>query len=914
MGKKGGGKVQLTDYYMSMHQGICAGPVDELKGIYIGEKTFWEDTLGSVVTSFSVTRNDLFGGNKAEGGAAGVVTWLPGNSDQVMPEALANKLGGTATTVPGFRGVASLFFSGSAAITNTSIGGIIVGLLTGRGVSRGFYWSSNTPYLKTLWAKVRRSPKGLNAAYRMIGNRVTASINGNTVTCNGQTATLTPGSVSIVGGHSFAITYPSAVTGERTVTFDGTPIVVERKTDEDDDYYWSVSIGSDERRLRRWGNTVNIMGVELTVGRTSMSIASGSATDAPDANPAHIIYECLTNTDWGMGGTGINVASFEDAGKTLFNEGLGLSLAWYSSDTIENFVSEILDHILATIFVNPSDGLLTIKLIRDDYDPATLPILNPDNCTVTSFDRKLWGETTNEVIVTWTNPVNEKEETVTVQDLANASIQGAVVSDNRNYYGVRNAALALQLATRDLRSASSPLASFQIEVDRTAFNFVPGGVAKLVYPEDGIDGVVLRINRIDYGKPGSPTITLACTEDVFGQPTAAYTVVEQEKWVDESVPPMVMPYMQFLTAPLYFAENVIDIGEAEYPDALTMVLAAAASNDVSGYQLYTITPAPNGQPTSTDLGHRSITGRATLASSISADYKTTIDSSTLASYIGPLYTYTNCFVVIGNGGDTGTEIALVSESSPTGIVLQRGLLDTVPRNWPVGTSMWFFGTDTLLTDNTVRADGEQPQYKLLTETSLGRLDFTAAPILTATLTDRAWRPNRPANVKVGGVAFGNVQMGSAASIPVTWANRNRLMEPTEVVKWYDGNVTPETGQTTRITVMRSDRSVVTTHDGLTGVSFELPASSFAGEASGIVRLTAVRDGLESLQGHEVTVTLTPSGYGSDYGSFYGGAGGEYDPGGQETPPPPPDPVPEDPWTQPPVSGGGGQPWVPQMPE
>jgi len=53
--------------------------------------------------------------------------------------------------------------------------------------------------------KGRRAPKGLSTQYRMIGNRVSADISGYTVTCEGETATLSDGVVGVVGGHSFVL-------------------------------------------------------------------------------------------------------------------------------------------------------------------------------------------------------------------------------------------------------------------------------------------------------------------------------------------------------------------------------------------------------------------------------------------------------------------------------------------------------------------------------------------------------------------------------------------------------------------------------------------------------------------------------------------------------------------------------------
>lgn len=884
MGKKSGGKIEVTDYYMSMHHGFCWGPVDALLGIYVGEKAAWEDEIGgNVPYSFPVTRNDLFGGNKKEGGVAGTITYLPGHDDQVMPEALARLLGRTSATCPGYRGVASLFFSGSA--------------------NQGFMWSSNTPYLKTLWAQFRRSPKGLDAAYRMIGNQTNVSVNGFSATVGTSTGTLTNGVISSIGGHAVGVNYTGGDpnNGDRTVTIDGVDIVIAK-----DGSKFTVTVDQEERTEVRSGATVNIYGMSITVTNATTAVAIGGA--GQDANPVHIIYECLTNTDWGMGAspTIINVAAFEEAGKAVFNEGLGLSLAWMASTTIEAFIGEIIDHILATIFVNPADGLITIKLIRDDYDHDNLPILTPDNCTLTSFGRKTWGETTNEIVVSWTNPATEKEETVTVQDLANCSIQGSIVSDGRNYYGVRNAELATKLAMRDIRTASAPLANFNLEVDRSAWEFVPGGVAKLYYPEDGIDGVIIRLGQIDYGKPGDPSITVSAMEDIFGQPVGAYTVVESSQWEDPSALPQPMEYLTMMTMPYYFADNTMDISEAEYPDVSVVILAASSDPDTSGFTLYTVQPAPSGQGAPVDLGHRSCVGRAVLSATLPADFKSTIDTTNLQDYTGPVYTAVNNFVLIGSGSETETEIALVTQSDVDGIVIQRGLLDTVPRDWPAGTALKFFPGDLAISDESIRSAGETAQFKILTETSLGTLAFDDAPIEEVTLTERPWLPNRPGNVKIGGVAFGDVQMGSATSIPVTWANRNRLMEPTEVVKWADGNVTPEAGQTTRITVMKMDRTVLTVHSGLTGTSFDLPGASFAGESAGIVLVTAVRDGLESLQGHEIIVTLSPRGYGGGYGSFYGGAPGDpWTPIDPPTPDPDPDPIPTDPWEQPPNSGSGG---------
>ena len=140
----------------------------------------------------------------------------------------------------------------------------------------------------------------------------------------------------------------------------------------------------------------------------------------------------------------------------LFNEGFGMSIQWTRESTIESFVGEILDHIQAALYVDPETGKFTLKLFRDDYDATTLPLISPDNAVLDNYQRKLWGETVNEIIVSWTNPVNEQDETITQQDLGNITVQGGVVSDTRSYYGIRNASLASRVAIRDVRQSSAP--------------------------------------------------------------------------------------------------------------------------------------------------------------------------------------------------------------------------------------------------------------------------------------------------------------------------------------------------------------------------------------------------------------------------------------------------------------------------
>jgi hypothetical protein len=215
------------------------------------------------------------------------------------------------------------------------------------------------------------------------------------------------------------------------------------------------------------------------------------------------------------------------------------------------------------------------------------------------------------------------------------------------------------------------------------------------------------------------------------------------------------------------------------------------------------------------------------------------------------------------------EICLIKAASGSTVTLMRGIFDTTPKAWAAGTGIWILPPDAVIDDSQIREPGETAVYRPLSRTSKGMLDYSAATPITGLMTARPWAPSRPADVKVNTVASGAVEAIGASTLAVTWKTRNRLNEDSLILDWDDAFVTPETGQTTSILVLNvSTRDVLSRTDGITGNSYTLPVSAFAGNGSGIIRVIAVRDGLDSIQGHEITA-LVASGYGYGYGFNYG---------------------------------------------
>lgn len=139
MGKSAAKQV-VDDYSMSIHLGICWGPIDAITGLFVGEKIAWTGFV-SAETGVYINSPSLFGGPKSEGGVGGIMYYLPGGQNQVMPDSLARRYGMTAQTSPGYRGVASVFFVGAdgvdAGSLNVSAGGDPTVPIGGDGSSGG---------------------------------------------------------------------------------------------------------------------------------------------------------------------------------------------------------------------------------------------------------------------------------------------------------------------------------------------------------------------------------------------------------------------------------------------------------------------------------------------------------------------------------------------------------------------------------------------------------------------------------------------------------------------------------------------------------------------------------------------------------------------------------------------------------
>lgn len=153
-GSKGSGQTIGYKYYMSLHMGLCRGPIDEIVQINAGDVRAWPvpdgdaNEVGGIMTTaegpngtgvsqyedgtyvtvaasaintirtsgdYSINAPELFGGEKKEGGISGSLRAMMGSASQIVPGWIKSLMGGR---VPDFRGVVTLFFDGMLCALN----------------------------------------------------------------------------------------------------------------------------------------------------------------------------------------------------------------------------------------------------------------------------------------------------------------------------------------------------------------------------------------------------------------------------------------------------------------------------------------------------------------------------------------------------------------------------------------------------------------------------------------------------------------------------------------------------------------------------------------------------------------------------------------------------------------------------
>lgn len=277
---------------------------------------------------------------------------------------------------------------------------------------------------------------------------------------------------------------------------------------------------------------------ERALVKLSRPTAAGEVRSSPDIiamNPSHIILESLTNREWGRGldVSRLNTAAFMDCANALYAERFGMCLRWARRDTLSAFIQSVLDHIGGVLYTDRATALLTLKLIRGDYDPASLPLFDADSGLL-SIDEAVvsaLAPSVNEVQVSYRDPITNTDKSVSVQNLASMQASGGAFNSlKKTYTGLPTPDLALRVAQRDLKANALGVRRFKLTLDRRAWRIPPAGVFRIRDRSRGIDDMVVRAGRIEDGTLTSGKIVITALQDIFSFPLTSFTGIEPPRW------------------------------------------------------------------------------------------------------------------------------------------------------------------------------------------------------------------------------------------------------------------------------------------------------------------------------------------------------------------------------------------------
>lgn len=590
--------------------------------------------------------------------------------------------------------------------------------------------------------------------------------------------------------------------------------------------------------------------------------------NAGSANGAHIIYETLTNADWGMGYpiTIIDDASFRAAALTLFNENLGLSFIMVNQDSVENFIYNVLGHINGMIYTDPQTGKFSIKLLRSDYVAGTLPLFDESNIvSLDSYERPAFAEMVNEIVLTYRQRGAITDDSVTVQDLAAIQAQQGIVSQTVAYPGIDDPVNASRLAMRDLKQRATPLAKVTIKVNRAGWNLTVGGVFRFSWAEHGVSNLVLRILQINYGTIDDGTITLQCAEDVFGLGSATYMGNQPSLWTDPIKNPLPLPIRKVFEGSYWDVATRLPGSVAGFPDN------AAFMGAIGGYDNYFISNYQNWAATVNADANYKQAGTGDLCPH--ARLTTLIGKMDLSFTLDSISSGTR-FITVNTWGYIENEIVqIVAFDATTGnVTVKRGCLDTVPVLHAAGVRLFFCNNGVLASANINQYTAGVTVYtRLLTRTGKGLLGIASAPTDTTLTAGRFGSPYPPGNFKINAAYFPAKISGPML---VTYAHRDRLLQLNQVVEDFTaGDIGPEPGTTYRVRIYNTaGTTLIRTFSGITLNNWQYTDALAAQDnflSDFKIVLDSQRSTFTSLQSHEnVTARY---GLGFRLGIGFGGA-------------------------------------------
>lgn len=557
-------------------------------------------------------------------------------------------------------------------------------------------------------------------------------------------------------------------------------------------------------------------------------------------NAAHILYETYTNRDWGRGldRSVMDDAAWRAAALRLYEEGFGLCLEWKASTPLSEFRDQVANHIGAYVGPDRRTGLISITLIRDDYDASEVPLFDEDSGLLGVDEDEASSAliAPSQLVVEYVDAISGETRRARAVNSAIAQAQGGPSVETISYPGLPTAELAGRVAGRDMRIKGSNLRKFRVRLDRRGWQLAPGSVFRVRSLKRGIETIVLRAGRIEDGTLSSGVITITALQDVFGLPASSFVSIPPSGYVPPDTTPAAIALRQLMEVPYRDLAGRYDPANLALLDTTSSWIACLARQPAGLALNYTITS----RPAAGDFIERA-DGQWCPSALLAGELRGDEIVETVATVTDPDDLEE---IEVGMAAVLGTELVRVDAVDVVSgeLTLGRGCVDTIPATHPAGARIWFY--DGFAGEEGVEySAGVTIETKLLTNTSSGQLDPDLAGVDSIALQGRQGRPYPPGNLIINGERSPGAIDGL---LSITWSHRDRIIQADQLVDWSMGNIGPEPGTTYTVLVRDpTDSTVLHEASGITGDSYEVEFEHSAGVVELIV--TSMRDDLSCWQ-------------------------------------------------------------------
>ena len=539
---------------------------------------------------------------------------------------------------------------------------------------------------------------------------------------------------------------------------------------------------------------VCVCGTDIISMKRNIEISGNYDDSQLDYNPAHAIREAITSKVWGLGKdeTVIDDDNFKAAADTLYEEKIGISFVFESSDKVTDFIQEVLKTINGVLRIDRATGKVQIKLLRADYDPADLLTFDTTNVLeISNVKRTALSECVNQVTCKYVNYKTGEQASLVLQDLALMQAQGETINADFDYKYVYWADTANKLAQRDLYEASSQFFSCKLQVGLVGRFLNLGDCIKLNFPHLGIENLVFRVLKITYGGSASNEITIDLMQDKFYMPnTLGYTQSQSD--IPSPIATTGITYSRIIETPYYLLHKFgVDVDSMLTDTSSNGGKAGFLVSSWDTLKIDGVVQFYGGDSGWTNIGNMSkndFVSTCVLANNVdildgTLQYVRASQLSKVnSSYIGFL---DDEIIGIGEIDNVNSEIYIA-----------RGLFDTVPTTHTAGSVIYFVAmTDTgIINANTML--NVPHEFRLPYTKGNETQDLNETSVQSITFDRRCYRPYPVACLKCYNEffpPFKKYDMYYNSSL--TWKARNRLTQLTDTyLPWIStDNVTAESG-------------------------------------------------------------------------------------------------------------------------